>query len=427
MGQWHTVSRFAKSLNEVKNDVSLHDVLQNEKELGWTDTDTYKYWLHRFKINCKKYINKKLIEFIPYNTYNNLDYKKRYGISMKANQKKNKNRQVKSPKNTRQEDYDIVLNVLLDELLGENSTKKERNNKVAEIINKIKKTKCSFSISYLCKLFGVSRSRFYDRKNGVGYKKRNDSKVDDIEYIVKVNEIYKEHKGRVGSDKIAGLINKTNNVKISQPTVNKIMNNSHLYVNSSSNKTLKYKEIKDTTKDFDYLVDFEARKNLKPYEAVSADFMIIRNNNKHYHLHMITDIRTHKILSYTLSDNQSADVVLKDLKNLPNVSIINTDHGRQYFDKDVKEYLLKNNIRQSMGIPGHSNDNLWIEYTFGRIREELFSQFDIERLSINYIKKLIDEYVHYWNNYRPIKKLGYMSPNEYINFLIERDCPIYLF
>ncbi|SJZ58693.1 Integrase core domain-containing protein, partial [Mycoplasmopsis verecunda] len=39
----------------------------------------------------------------------------------------------------------------------------------------------------------------------------------------------------------------------------------------------------------------------------------------------------------------------------------------------------------------------------------------------------IDEYVDYWNNKRPIKALNYMSPNEYLDFFDERNCPKYLF
>ncbi|SJZ50996.1 integrase core domain-containing protein, partial [Mycoplasmopsis verecunda] len=123
-----------------------------------------------------------------------------------------------------------------------------------------------------------------------------------------------------------------------------------------------------------------------------------------------------------------AKVVLKDICKLPNnISILNTDHGRQYFDKEVRKELKKRNIRQSMGIAGKSNDNLWIEYIFGRIRQELFSQHNIEKLSINHVKILIDEYVDYWNNKRPIKALNYMSPNEYLDFFDEKNCPKYLF
>ncbi|MFV8478330.1 transposase, partial [Mycoplasma sp. B6400] len=260
-------------------------------------------------------------------------------------------------------------------------------------------------------------------------KKRKDSKVTEIEMIALVNEVFNQHKGNIGSDKISGLIKKDYGINISQPTVSKIMSNSHLYVNSTKNKPKKFKEDKNTKDDFEYLVDIEKRQELKPYEAVSADFMIIKNKDKHYHLHMIADIKTHKIVAYTLSDNQSASVVYKDITKLKdlNVKIMNTDHGTQYFEKNVRAYLESIGVKQSMGRVGCSNDNLWIEYIFGRIREELFSQYNINKLDIKYVKRLIDNYVEYWNNMRPIKTLNYMSPNEYINFLNERNCPKYLY
>ncbi|MFV8499839.1 IS3 family transposase [Mycoplasma sp. VS424B] len=431
MGQWHGISRFSKSLLLVTQDVELQEIYKKELEWGWTEAKNYRNWFDQFKRNTLRYTNRKVIEFLPYNTYNNKKYKERHLKSMNAGNKKNKDRHIKGKTNISQKDYDIILNVLLDELLGEDSTKKERNNKVSEVIEKIKnkKNNCSASISSLCKLFGISRSRFYDRKDNVGYKKRKDSKVTEIEMIALVNEVFNQHKGNIGSDKISGLIKKDYGINISQPTVSKIMSNSHLCVNSTKNKPKNFKEDKNTKDDFEYLVDFEKRQELKPYEAVSADFMIIKNKDKHYHLHMIADIKTHKIVAYTLSDNQSASIVYKDITKLKdlNVKIMNTDHGTQYFEKNVRTYLESIGVKQSMGRVGHSNDNLWIEYIFGRIREELFSQYNINKLDIKYVKRLIDNYVEYWNNERPIKTLNYMSPNEYINFLNERNCPEYLY
>ncbi|QNM93643.1 hypothetical protein H9M94_03560 [Mycoplasma sp. Pen4] len=51
--------------------------------------------------------------------------------------KQNKNKAIDIKQKQREEDYNIALNILLDELLGENSTKKERMNKIDEIIKKI--------------------------------------------------------------------------------------------------------------------------------------------------------------------------------------------------------------------------------------------------------------------------------------------------
>ncbi|WPB54528.1 hypothetical protein SAM46_03585 [Mycoplasmopsis verecunda] len=330
-----------------------------------------------------KFTNKKLIEFIPYNTYNNLDYKKRNGISMKSIKKKNQDRKITKPNNISDEDYEIILNVLLDEILGENSTKKDRNNKVSEVIDKIKKSK-NQNVKHLqhsyADYFAFIVQDFMIENIMLVIRKEKIRKVNNIEYIVTVNEMFKEHKGRIGSDKIAGLIKKNKYFDISQPTVSKIMVNSHLYVNSSK-KPKKFKEDKNTKDDFDYLVGLDKRKNLKPLEAASGDFMVISNNDKHYHLHMISDIKTGKILAYNLSDNQSAKVVLKDICKLPNnISILNTNYGRQYFDKEVRKELKKRNIRQSMGIAGKSNDNLWIEY----ILEELDKNYSLNTISKNY-------------------------------------------
>ncbi|MFV8469394.1 hypothetical protein ACNQ17_00500 [Mycoplasma sp. Sp48II] len=75
--------------------------------------------------------------------------------------------------------------------------------------------------------------------------------------IALVNKVFNQHIGNIGSDKISGLIKKDYGINISQPTVSKIMPNSHLYVNSTKNKPKKFKEDKNTIYDCEYLVDFE--------------------------------------------------------------------------------------------------------------------------------------------------------------------------
>ncbi|MFV8478460.1 hypothetical protein, partial [Mycoplasma sp. B6400] len=98
----------------VTQDVELQEIYKKELEWGWTETKNYKNWFNQFKINTLRYTNRKVIEFLPYNTYNNKKYKERYFKSMNAGKKKNKDRQIKGKTNISQKDYDIILNVLLD-------------------------------------------------------------------------------------------------------------------------------------------------------------------------------------------------------------------------------------------------------------------------------------------------------------------------
>ncbi|WP_418006163.1 hypothetical protein, partial [Mycoplasma sp. B6188] len=88
MGQWHRISRFSKSLMLVTQDVELQEIYKKELEWGWTETKNYKNWFNQFKINTLRYTNRKVIEFLPYNTYNNKKYKERYFKSMNAGKKK---------------------------------------------------------------------------------------------------------------------------------------------------------------------------------------------------------------------------------------------------------------------------------------------------------------------------------------------------
>jgi transposase InsO family protein len=64
-----------------------------------------------------------------------------------------------------------------------------------------------------------------------------------------------------------------------------------------------------------------------------------------------------------------------------------------------------------MSRVGTPTDNAIIEAINGWIKEELFLDFCLA--TAKDVPKLLDEYVHYYNNERPAAALGYKSPVQY--------------
>ncbi|STZ63453.1 Integrase core domain [Moraxella lacunata] len=71
---------------------------------------------------------------------------------------------------------------------------------------------------------------------------------------------------------------------------------------------------------------------------------------------------------------------------------------------------LKNHgITQSMSRKGNCLDNAVIENFFGTLKEEIFYE-QTKFTSLNELKKVIDEYIHYYNYDRIKTKLKGLSP-----------------
>lgn len=418
MGQWHTPRRLSIVIRLLKLDYKLEFIYQYELNRKWTESTKFKYWLRNFEERAQKYLNKKLVDLIPHNTIRNKEYVER---QMSKSKKRSKEFDPSIYDEASREDLILLIETFKDYFNMDDVPEKDLNNKKSEIIEQLRKKKMKLSgkkinITLACKILEISKCVYYRRKDGVGYRIRKDSKVDNLIYVSRVNEVFENHHGCIGSEKISAVLKLKYKVFISQMTVLKIMNNSHLFPNAVPKVGKKFREEKNTILDKPYLINDKVLLDAKPGEVVSGDFAILKSKKfGHLHVHLMVDVAYGSILALDVSDNQTSSVVLKQLKSLHNAKIFNTDHGRQYFDSKVQNYCKEHGIQQSMGAVAKSTDNRWVEYTIGRIRQEWLNNFDVENLSIHDIRFQLNRYVNYWNKYRPIKKLGFLSPSEFIS------------
>jgi hypothetical protein len=267
-----------------------------------------------------------------------------------------------SDKTLLNEDKETLIGIIkiLEE---ENNKLRDDKTKKASRINKIriiKVIKDNFSISHrrLCIFFHINWKTYLNYKNIPNHAVivRKDFKHNNLVLRTKICKLFDENKGCVGSGKIAKEIN-NQGYAITKPTVSEIMKESHLFCRTFRKK-FKPRELKDTAKKRDYLINEQTLNSSLSNELVSADFSCVEMRYGQAYLHGIIDIKTLKILSLVLCTTQNADVVNCAIKSLPNtVRVINTDYGTQYFSDLVTNTLRVRNIRHSCGKVGKSTDN----------------------------------------------------------------------
>lgn len=103
--------------------------------------------------------------------------------------------------------------------------------------------------------------------------------------------------------------------------------------------------------------------------------------------------------------------VIEMVKDKTEPVIFHSDQGSVYASRAFAEAHKNYNIIRSMSRVGTPTDNAVIESINGWIKEELRVDFDYKHC--NDLPKLLNEYVEYFNKYRPAYALGYKSPIQY--------------
>lgn len=158
-------------------------------------------------------------------------------------------------------------------------------------------------------------------------------------------------------------------------------------------------------------------------------FFYGENRTKAY-LSVIKDAYTKEILAHALSDNLQIDFVIKTVKlllkkhkNELNTNVlIHSDQGCHYTSYKFIDILKKSNIRRSMSRRGNCWDNAPQESFFGHMKDEI--ELKVKKCK-NYemLKKLIDDYIDYYNNDRYQWGLAKLSPSEYYKYCLTGEYP----
>lgn len=115
---------------------------------------------------------------------------------------------------------------------------------------------------------------------------------------------------------------------------------------------------------------------------------------------------------HILKNNQSYEI--KDN------ALFHSDQGTQCTSGVVRNLLKEISVKHSMSRCGNCWDNAPQESFYGHMKDELHLE---KCRNFNELKKEIDEYIEYYNNFRYQCELEQMSPNEYYTYLITGKKP----
>lgn len=285
------------------------------------------------------------------------------------------------------------------------------------------------SIEELCKWAQVSRSGFYKYLNRI--KAPNNREINDRNDFELILKAYNHRSYKKGSRTIFMRLLRDGH-PMSRNKIRRLMNKYGLVC--PIRKPNPYKQAIKALEENAVVSNIVKRhfKDMGPRYVILTDITyLFYGNCKKCYVSVMKDAYTNEILGYAVSSSMEEDFVLDTVKmcmsnhkhEIPQNALIHSDQGIHYKAYSFKQLLHDCELRQSMSMKANCWDNAPQESFFGHMKDEI----DITSCNIfDDVKKIIDDYIDYYNNDRPQWDLAYLTPSEYYNYSITGQYPINL-
>ena len=155
----------------------------------------------------------------------------------------------------------------------------------------------------------------------------------------------------------------------------------------------------------------------RPHQVWQVDITYLRTNHGFMYMNALIDVYSRFIVGWSLSNTLDAQSCLRTFEqstlNYGLPDIINSDQGCQFTGSLWSETLQENGVLISMSGRGRSNDNAYIE----RLWRTLKFEWTIIKGAryVNDYKKLLPQFIEWYNYDRPHQSLGYKTPSEQLD------------
>lgn len=268
------------------------------------------------------------------------------------------------------------------------------------------------AVKLCCELFKVSHSGFYDWLN----RKPSDRIQSREKLKEKIKTIFKKSKNNYGSPRIKKTL-EADGEKVSKNTVAKLMQNEGLSAKKKAAFRPKTTINNPSDKKSPRIFKIEDSNVKSENKVWASDLTYLPTENGFSYLVVVMDLFNREIKGWDVSDSMDAEktkkALLEAVKSSPGQLrelTFHSDQGVQYCSRAVREKLELLNITQSMSRKGNCYDNAFVESFFHTLKNELEkTKFkDLEEA-----KRMIFEYINWYNRERIHSSLGYLSPMDY--------------
>jgi transposase InsO family protein len=283
-------------------------------------------------------------------------------------------------------------------------------------------------ITFLCNEAGVSTSGYHRYHSDEAVKQRKEREERDLAILDLILEAYNFKGYKKGSRTIKDFLYNQYGIIMNRKKIQRIMRK--YGVVCPIRKANPYKRMARNIKGHHIHDDHVKRdfKPGKPFVVLLTDITYIKFGRKNTRgfVSVMKDSQTGEIVARAASTSLKMDFVMETLDNFTKHPlfdehqdmIVHSDQGSHYASDDFRNFLKMYNITQSMSRRGNCWDNAPMESFFGTFKDhiDLTECETIEEVLIE-----IDDFLDYYNNYKPQRKLDRLPPIQYREILISKQ------
>lgn len=273
-------------------------------------------------------------------------------------------------------------------------------------------TSYSTSITELCSWVRICRSRYYYKpkggKPGAKPSTHTLAKTGELvtnEFIVEeIKVILQREFADYGYEITAGILKR--DYIINEKKVYRLMDENDLLLNRQIKTAGKRTFVKFRTIEASY-----------PMECLSMDikYIYVAGEQRNYYLLSVIDVYSKKVLHSILKRSIRKKDVIDFLKRLNDRNgikgvVLRNDNGPQFIANQVKNFLRLAEVRQEFSHPATPEENCYIEAFHSILERAVVQRFEFE--SYYEAKITIERFIEEYNNYRPHRSVGMITPSE---------------
>ena len=259
-----------------------------------------------------------------------------------------------------------------------------------------------YSISVMCRFFGVSRSGYYE------YLQRSKQPAFDAALADLIRECQKQADGTYGYRRVH-LWLKERNIHRNPKTILRIMQKYELL--SEIRRRRKWVQMGQQVHKYENLLNrnFTAE---GPNRKWVTDISYIRTGQGFLYLSIIRDLYDNSIVAYKTATVQTINLVLdtirlamkKEKKRVAAELHLHSDQGFQYTSQAYFKLTQSYGITPSMSRKGNPYDNAMAENFFSILKTECIYRHKLK--TFDEAKELVDRYILFYNHQRIQLKTG---------------------
>lgn len=271
-----------------------------------------------------------------------------------------------------------------------------------------------YSIQSILKKIGFSRSSYYSILSNDNYGTKDKKDEIDFQYIKKVID-YKGFKK--GSRTIYMMLPGMCGVHFGRAKILRLMKK-YGYVCTVRKERPELKTNRENLKNNRKPNLLKRRFRLaRPNEILLTDVSYLKySTNKTEYFSCIKDAVTGRIVNHVTSSTNDLSLATATIAGLDSTenALFHSDQGVLYFNESFQNKLKSLGYEQSMSRRGNCWDNSSQESYFGHMKDECdFSKCSTPKDA----KRMVDEYVYYYNYERPQWSRNKMTPVDYEKYL----------